>query len=337
MKLQLFFLGIFFSVLSISSQTVKLSIVNPIAKDNSEVWFCRSIDGDPINYIVKYDKEYFSRGEVQKSFSVDSTMFVMIADNLFLPKIRMVVCKDDSVHILVKQDIISHKISVIFAGSNAKGHEAYYNNPLFVGVKIFEIVYSFLGKVQNLDEAIERTEQLKGKLFSPIDSLFSSNQISKEYYQFVKLEAEAEFLNAILSATSTYLMNHDENRWILNISELIKLQIYYCEKYDPFSVKYRNVNYRNENSRRKCLLLSNGTLPKNNIVTNFKLWDANESYCGFAPIEIQERMFATDFIFKQKFGMISDAEAKKKYYKFKGIFPKSVFLKVIESSLTLKN
>lgn len=337
MKLQLIFLCAVLSTFTVVSQNVKLSISNTKATDNSEVWFCRSIDGDPINYVIKYDKEIFKQGNILKSFSIDSTMFIMIADNPFVPKIRMVVCKDDSVHILVNQDTISHKVSVHFTGSNAKGHEIYYNSPLFVGGKTLGIVYPFLGKLRNLDEAIEKTEQLKGKLFSPIDSLFNANQISKEYYQFVKLEADAEFLNAILSATSSLLTDQDEKKCILNKNELIKLQIYYCEKYDPFSAKYRNVNYRNENSRRKCILIADRILTKNGNATNLKLWDTNDSYYNFAPKEIQEGMFATDLIFKQKFGMISDAEAMKNYNKFKGIFPKSVFLPVIESSLTLQN
>lgn len=337
MKLQLVFFSILLSVLSISSQNIKLVISNPIAKDNSEVWFCRSIDGDPINYIVKYDKEYFSRGEVLKSFSVDTTMFVMIADNPFLPKIRLVVCKNDSIHIQVGQDTITHKTVIQFSGNNSKGNENYYTNSLFLGGKTLGVVYPIIKNAISLSQAITQTEQLKARLFAPMDSLFATKDISNAYYQFVKLEGDAEFLNAVLSVTNKFISDAGDDKCKLKENDLKNFQAYYCNKYDPFSDKYRNVNYRDANARFKCVLISNGTLSSKQWSTDLKLWDKDNSHYNYAPKEIQERMFASDLIFRQKFGMISEANSIEQYNHFQHIFPNSTFLPVIKSSIVSQN
>jgi len=320
MKLQLVFFSVFLCVLSLSSQNVKLSISNPNAKDNSEVWFCRSIDGDPINYIVKYDKECFRHGEVVKSFSVDTTMFVMLADNPFLPKIRLVVCKNDSIHIQVDQDTITHRIVIQFSGDNSKGNANYYTNSLFSGGKTLGVVFPIMKNATSLSQAINQTEQLKARLFAPMDSLFANKEISNAYYQFVKLEGDAEFLNAVLSISNKLLSDHEADTCKLKEIDLKNFQAYYCNKYDPFSEKYRNVNYRAANARFKCVLISNGTLPSIQHSTDLKLWDKDNSHYNYASKEIQERMFASDLIFRQKFGMISEANSIEQYNHFQYIY-----------------
>ena len=325
------------SIFSISSQNVRLSITNPKASDNSEVWFCRSIDGDPINYVVKYDKETFKKGVVVKSFSVDTTMFIMIADNPFLPKIRLVVCKNDSIDIQVNQDTITHKTTIHFSGSNSKGNENFYSNSLFLGGKTSKIVYPIIKNAMDLSDAINQTEQLKASLFSPMDSLFKAKEISKEYYQYVKLEGESEFLNAILSITNNFSADSGSEKCSMKERDLKDLQIYYCKKYDPFSDKYRNVNYRNANASIKCVLINNGVLPEKYNLTDLKLWDKENSHYRYASQEIQERLYATDLIFKQKFGMISEVDATEQFNHFRNIFPKSIFLPVIKSSITPQN
>jgi len=59
MKISLFAFCFVLAILKLSAQRVKISISNPIAEDGTEVFFCRSIDGDPANYVVMYDKTVF--------------------------------------------------------------------------------------------------------------------------------------------------------------------------------------------------------------------------------------------------------------------------------------
>jgi len=261
-------------------------------------------------------------------------MFVMIADNPFLPKIRLVVSKNDSIHIQVDQDTITHKTVIQFSGNNSKGNENYYINPLFLGGKMLGVVYPIIKNAISLSQAIVQTEQLKARLFAPMDSLFVKKEISNDYFQFVKLEGDAEFLNAVLSITNKFISDIGDDKCKLKEYDLKKIQTYYCEKYDPFSDKYRNVNYRDANSRFKCVLISNGTLSSKQHLTDLNIWDKDNYHYNYAPKEIQERMFASDLIFRQKFGMISEANAIEQCNHFQYIFPNSIFLPVIKSSIT---
>lgn len=316
----------------INAQDVKISISNPIAKDGTEIFFCRSIDGDPSNYVVKYDKAIFEHGTALKKFNLDSPMFIMItADNPSMPKTRLVVCKGDSIHIQVNQDIIANTTSIRFTGNNSMGSQNYYTNALFLGSKAEDEVLEVLKTTSSLKDAIDKTENLKADLFSPLDSLYRKNEISADYYHYVQLEGDAEFLNAILSISSFMIQNSKNEKFKLQVNTLKDLEKFYCEKYDPFSKKYRNVQYRDANARRKCNLIADGILNKTKPI-NLGLWDNDDTVYNYAPKGIQERMFATDLIFMQKFGMINNSDAEIKYEKLKQAFPNSVFLPVIESS-----
>jgi thiol-disulfide isomerase/thioredoxin len=332
MKISLFAFCFTLTILNLSAQRVKISISNPIAEDGTEVFFCRSIDRDPANYIVMYDKTVFKQGNAIKTFDIDSAMFIMIADNPFMPKTRLVVCKGDSIHIQVMQDTIENTKRLYFTGANFKGCQNYYSNPLFLGSKTTSEVHEVLKTATDIKDAIDKTQKLKAELISPMDSLFLQKEISFDYYNYVKLEGDAEFLNAILSVASTISQNFENEKIKLRKSALTDLQKYYCEKYDPFSAKYRNVNYRTANSRRKCHLIADGILLNKSNPANLGLWDKKDSDYNYAPKDIQERMFASDLIFNQKFGMINEANAKKEYQRLKRAFPNSVFLPVIESS-----
>ncbi|HEY5462606.1 MAG TPA: redoxin family protein [Hanamia sp.] len=314
-----------------AQQNVKISITNPIAKDGTEIFFCRSINGDPSNYVVMYDKAIFEHGNALKTFKINSPMFIMIADNPFMPKIRLVVCKGDSIHIQVNQDTVANTTSIRFAGNNSMGCQNYYNNALFLGSKTSDQVNDVLKTTTNLKDAIDKTENLKVDLFSSMDSLYSKNEISADYYHYVKLEGDAEFLNAVLRIAFFMIQNSKNEKFKLPVNALKALEKFYCEKYDPFSEKYRNVNYRNANARRKCNLIADGVLNKTKLIY-LGLWDNDDTVYHYAPKGIQERMFATELIFMQKFGMINNSDAEKKYEKLKQAFPNSIFLPVIESS-----
>lgn len=334
MKKLLTFCLFFSSISLLHAQDVKITITNLIAANGTETWFCRSIDGNPENYVVKYDKAVFENGSLSKSFYIDTTMFIMIADNPYVPKIRLVVCKGDSVNINIKSDTISHVTKVSFAGNNADGHENYYNNSLFLAGKTQAEVYEMLKTCINYEDAIYKLEQLKANLFKSMDSLFSLKKITGDYYNYVKLEGDIEFLSSIYNITSTAIYKYDQDRdsFKFKKKEFTQLQKWYFEKYDPFSENYRYTNYRRTASMQKCSLIANRTLSVKTQSYNLNLWDNTNIAYNYAPIEIQEKMFASELIFKQKFGMISDQDTKNGYKRLKAAFPNSVFLPVIEQS-----
>lgn len=338
MKKLLTFYLFFFSISQLYAQDVKITITNPIAADGTETWFCRSVDGNPENYVVMYDKAFFENGNLFKSFYIDTTMFIMIANNPYVPKIRMVISKGDSVHINVDTDTDSHITKVSFAGNNADGHENYYNNSLFLAGKTEGEVYKTLTTCINYTDAAYKLEQLKADLFKPMHSLFTLKKLTGDYYNYVKLEGDIQFLSSIYNITSTAIYNydHDKDRFKLKKNDFIQLQKWYFEKYDPFSENYRYNNYRSTASRQKCNLIANRTLSTKTQSNNLNLWDTNTVTYNYAPIEIQEKMFASELIFKQKFGMISDEDAKTGYERLKAAFSNSVFLPVIEQSFNSK-
>lgn len=335
MKYLILFSVLLFGALPSQAQNVKVNIHNPIAKDGTEIWFCRSIDGDPAHYVVMYDKVIFKGGKASKSFSVDTTMFIMLANNPYLPKTRFVISKGDVINVNVDQDTILHTQKIAFAGNNASGHEEYYNSPLYLGTKLNIKVKEVITGCTDFKEAVEKLEQLKKNLFSPMDSLYSTHKITKSYYEYVRLEGDAEFSYSVYSITDGNKYN--TNKFQLVESELSGIKQMFLSKYDAFSAPYRNINYRNNIARQRGSAIADGTIKGNYPLYNLKLWDKKQVSNNYIPVAIQEGMFATDLIYKQKFGMISQEEAEKDAERFKRVFPNSVFLPVIQSTFPEKS
>ncbi|WP_159478375.1 TlpA disulfide reductase family protein [Dyadobacter sp. 3J3] len=323
-----------FSLFSLG-QNVTIRIINPNAKDGTEILYCRSIDGDPIHYALFYDSSVFENGISSKSFDIDSTMFIMVANNPYTPKIRLVIEKGDSINIVIRQDTVMHSMELSFKGKNHAGLYNYFKNSLFLGGKTNNEVYNTLTHSENLSRAIESLEELKDGLFKPMDSLFVLREISKEYYKFVKLEAESEFLAAVLniSGTAEHRYDADKDKFKLSKEDFVSLQRIFCEKYDPFSKRYRNVNYRSANAKKKCRLIEKGTIVSKSQVSNLKLWEQKDQAYNFAPVEIQEQMFSSDLISELKFGTINFSEATNRYERLKKAFPASVFVPVVKTIL----
>ncbi len=319
------------------AQNVDISIFNKDALNGSEITYGRSLDGKPIHYLEMIDKTAFYNGVAHIPLNIDSTMLILIGPSPYMPKLRLVVCPGDTVLLQVDHDSISKKTILVFNGNNAKGSEVYYTSNLFLGSRLETDVYHMLKNANNLNDAIIKAEQLRTNLFFPMDSLLKLKMISDNYYKFVKLEAEAEFMNAIIDVAGLTDFRYETEKKNIKLSkeDLRELQKEYCEKYDPFSSKYKNTWYRPSNARSKCKLIQNGIIAPT-LQTNLGLWKDKDIVYNYAPPDIQEQMFATHSIFSMKIGLSSLPQLQLDYEKFKNVFPKSVFLQAFENLLSEK-
>ena len=332
MKYILSQLFIILAITTSMAQEAKVVIEDPLAKDGTELWFSRPIDTNPVHFIFKYDKEIFNNRRVLKSISVTSPLIIASYE----PNVNMIICQGDSIHFLITKDALTHKVIPVFSGSNSKGNQYFNSIPLFSSVSaIMHLVLPIVKNASNFEDAVNRTTCLKKKLFYPMDSLLQLHEISNDYYQHAKLIGDDNFLCAIIHVCYNNLLeNYQQDSIALHKEDIRKLIVYYCQRYNPWSEKYKNVD-NVLNSEYLCRFIAEGLLSPLNSIHNLHLWNNLDTIYNLAPVDHQERIFAKELILKQKFGMISQADAQKDYIRFEKVFANSAFLPAIEASLSM--
>ncbi len=320
----------------LNAQSANLSATINNTKDSSEIWFCRSIDGKPINYCGMYDKAIVHNGGFNKSIDVADVSIVTIVSDKYLPKISIICEKNDSVRLRIVQNR-NETYDVQFDGNNAEGQIFFYQSPVFHNYLLTPILAAITDEMQKKDLSftltINRLDSIKQKLFSIADTLYLTKKISAPFYKIIKLQSDMQFLSSLESCIQNSLGKLSLNAkpsYLTKVESLMtQLQKFYYEKYDPFSLVYNDVeqNLRLINCKNKCRLVASGIfLGKKNDIG---LWErSSEKSYSFAPIELQHRMMAINLSFncfynragKQNLEDIADFQL------FKTKFPNSPYI-----------
>lgn len=325
-----------FACQSAYSQNVNIRGTVPTAKDSTEIWFSRSIDGHPSNFCFMYDNAIVHNKAFTKSFNISQTNIITITPNKYVPKVYLICSPGDEIKLEYSQNI-NHQLSVEYRGNNAQGQKILNASPVFSIPLIRNLLDSLL--LLNQDEQstppeiLEQLENQKITLLQPISDLLAKKKITKSFYKLAILEANAKFLCALDNLISGYLLNKS----ILNVSKklteanLLAIQKFLYVKYDPFLDEYQNVSgdLAFLNCESKCKLIEKGILQGNR--TDWGLWiKPYKKSNSFAPIAIQHNMLAMDLVFNRKF---KDQDIKidsLSFIVFKEKFPKSPFIPVLE-------
>lgn len=289
----------------LNAQNVNLLGYIDGAKDSSEIWFCRSIDGNPINYCGMYDRVVIKNKRFEKVMYVTNTSIINIMPSEYSPKISIICEKGDLIKLGVVQ-VGSYSYDIKFEGSNSEGQKFFYQSPLFHNYQLIPILSIIIeGLLKNdlsLNASINKLDSFKNKLFSTADTLHVNKKISMAFYKLIKLQSESHFLSSLESSIQNSLDKLSLSGRNIYFSKaqliLIGLQRFYYEKYNPFTPIYNNIDQslRIINCQNKCRLIEKGVLVSKKI--DIGLWVRyNEQSYSFAPIELQHRMMAINLSF----------------------------------------
>ena len=336
-KIILFFHLVLFADF-IQAQNVNLKGCFFGINDSSVIWFCKSIDDNPLNYCGMFDRAMVHNNSFEKNFYVLNTSLIIVAPNEQTPKISLICGKEDSIKVSVMRHS-DNSFDVKFEGSNAEGESFFYQSVLFH-------TYLLTPVLSTITEAVLRNEypvitgvykfdSVVKKLFSTADTLFQHNKISYSFFELIKKQSEANFLFALKSSIQNSLdkINVNDKNDCFDKAQLKaeELQKIYYKRYDPYSSVYNNTdqNLRMGNCQDKCRLIEKGILSgkKNDI----GLWSrANEKCYSFAPIELQHRMMAINLSFNGFYVSKSKSKSDSADFEiFKLKFPDSPYLSVL--------
>ncbi len=315
----------------IYSQNVKIYGFLPNAKDSSEVWFSRPINGIPEDYCFMYDHTLLLNNRFEKFITVKNTNVITISPNKYIPKVYLICSKGDSITLSFTQRD-SKVIEVSFKGSNSDGHKILNQSTLFNIPKLVSLMDSLFLENTTAKKTFKQLEKVKASLFKPIDSLYSLSKISVSFYRSIKALSDAKFLFVVDALTKKYIGDKSANQQLLklNESELVELQHLAYKKYDPFLPQYNNIDgdFSSINNENKCKLIEKGVLEGKK--TDIGLWvQSSKLSYSYAPIELQNRMMALDIVFNRHFMEKDIRSDSLNFVLFKSKFPNSSFIKII--------
>lgn len=320
-----------FSLL-IFSQNVKIYGFIPNAKDSSEIWFSRPINGIPEDYCFMYDHTLLLNSRFEKLITLKNTNVITISPNKYIPKVYLICSKGDIINLIFTEKD-NKVIEVSFKGSNSDGHKILNQSTLFNIPKLLNLMDSSFLYNSTAKDVFNQLEKVKDSLFKPIDSLYSLSKIAVSFYRTIKALGDAKYLFIVDALTKKYIGNKSVNHQLfkLNDSELIELQRLVYKKYDPFLPQYNNIDgdFSSINNENKCKLIAKGVLEGNK--TDIGLWvqPAKLSY-SYAPIDLQKNMMALDLVFNRHFMEKDIRSDSLNFVLFKSKFPNSSFIKVID-------
>lgn len=328
----LLYFVLFFSSYSSAQQAVIIG-KNTNAKDGTEVWFYQSIDGDPANQAFMYEKAVFQNGTFKKSLPINSPMMVMINNNPYIPKLRLILTPGDSLHINITQTGAKNQPVVSFEGNNAKGQQYFLSSDLYNKAYIIEQkIAQILAEAKGNDRLILSLEQFKNTLLAELSTLKENKACSEDFCKQAMREIEAKFLLTVSNVISNRNQPHIKDHYQIKLSDIQIQQLYkyLFTKYDPFSEQYRDVFIitRTENAVEKCRLIDKGIL-EGTARNTLGLWTGGDKVRDAAPAELQEKMLATNLLFDVNFQTKSNEEIVNAYLRFKEAFPASPYNKIL--------
>ncbi len=325
---------IYFCILSCSDKSKKSSNTDiignvPHANDSSFVVFHKFLDSDATSYFRNYDSVPITDGYFKKTFKSPSTNVIVLASNEVIPSIHLIFDGKGKIGMQIKRSVPYFDVN--FTGNNAMGHDLIFNSSLFRVIHLTSVLNRALGPNADSPQAvIARTEEILDSLVYPFYDLLKREQITPEFHERVRTQAEGKMLSAV-SSIMTHAYNYPKTSTLKRV-DIDKVLEYFFMKYDPFSERYRfNVGInRIVNAENKCRLIARGLLPGER--KELDIWDDKSIQNAYAPIELQEKMMATQLILSRKYEENPICEDLRRFEKFRKTFPESEYNDVLQAT-----
>ena len=329
-------LGLCFLLLALScsqntkkTREVRISGTVLNARDSSYVAFDRFLGTDATSYFIGYDSVPIIDGHFKKAFaSSDSTSVIVLASSDLTPSIHLICDGDGEIGMTIQRSV--PYFDVTFTGKNAKGHELIFDSSLLRVIDLVRFLDQSIGKgVDSPQTVIQVTERVLDSLFDPFDDLLKIEEITPTFHNRVKIQEEAKMLGAV-HHIMTHAYRHPKTS-ALKKEDIDTVLRHFFTKYDPFSERYRfnlGIN-RTLNAENKCRLIARGLLPGSR--QDLGLWPDRFSHNAFAPVELQEKMLATQLILSRDYEENPVCEDLQRFHKFKKVFPESAYNTVFQA------
>lgn len=301
------------------------------ARDSSYVAFDRFLVTDATSYFIGYDSVPIIDGHFKKAFaSSDSTNVIVLASSDLTPSIHLICDGDGEIGMTIQRSV--PYFDVTFTGKNAKGHDLIFDSSLFRVIDLVSFLDQSIGKgVDSPQTVIQVTEHVLDSLFAPFDDLLKKEEITPSFHNRVKIQAEGKMLGAVY-----HIMAHAyryPKTSALKKDAIDTVLTHFFKKYDPFSERYRftlGIN-RTLNAENKCRLIARGLLPGSG--EELGIWPDKFEQNAYAPVELQEKMMATQLILSRDYEENPVCEDLQRFHKFKKIFPESAYNTVFQARL----
>lgn len=306
------------------SQNIQLEFFFENVKDSTKISFNKPIDSNYKNYFYNCEVGFTDNNYLKKTLNLDESGVIMINPGMSTPKIYLILSKGNKIKINLKRDNNNFKIK--FEGDNAEGLDELYNSPYLTHKKLALIIGDLIPESKNNTDIIEKIEKIKIKSLTTFNKLLAEKKISVNFYKTLKLQVDLLFLETTYDIIAFYT-NEVENfkKQKNSIEELNKVIFELDRKYNAFDEKYKYCDGITKSSavEKKCNFINK------NILTGTKhdigLWDLEQQQYNYAPLKSQEILMANNI------SMAGFEAANCTYEQFKKIFPKSLYLKKLNS------
>ncbi|MFD0798016.1 TlpA family protein disulfide reductase [Maribacter chungangensis] len=302
---------------------IKITGLVTTASDSSYVKFHRFLNTDATSHFRGYDSVPTINGKFEKTFdSPETTNVIVLASNEHIPSIHIICDGDSEIGVTIERSIPYFDIT--FTGKNAKGHDLIFDSSLLRVIHLVNVLDESIGQgVDSPAKVITTTERVLDSLFAPFDKLLIKERITTTFHKRVQIQAEGKMLHAI-----HHIIDHAyryPKTSALSKAAKDKILKYFFTKYDPFSDRYRynlGIN-RTINAENKCRLIGRGLLSGKKL--GLDIWGNKYQEYDYAPMELQEKMMATQIILSRTHEEKPICEDLELFYKFKKTFPESAY------------
>jgi len=332
-KIPFLFAVIFLFVISCSEyaiRTPEMHIIGnvPHARDSSFVVFDRFSESDASNHFLRYDSVPIVDGFFKKDINCSGSGVIVLASSEAIPSIHLICDGGGEIQMTIKRSL--PYFDVTFIGKNAMGHDLIFDSSL---LRVIHLTNLLNGAIEKGTDSplivIQHTERILDSLISPFDDLLKSELITPTFHHRLKTQAEGKMLSAV-----HYTMAHAyryPKASALNKEAIDTILAHFFNKYDPFSNRYRfnlGIN-RTVNAEEKCRLIARGMLTGSR--EELGIWPSTLAQNSYAPVELQEKMLATQLILSRNHEENSICEDFKRFQKFKNTFPKSAYNSMLQT------
>lgn len=227
--------------------------------------------------------------------------------------LRLICNNDDEIRLTIKGEGQTKQIS--FSGNNAEGHEMI--NSSYDFKKMYIPIGELIASTRDSKEILQGVNNQELKTKELLNSLLSQNKISKSFYDFSISYAETNRL-ALCSINLTDYLAVEDSIVVSDVRESIRVL---DTKYDAFDIKYKNIKTGNHyhNIMNKCSFIEQKIIKGE--YNDYGLWSKEDSKYNYAPKDLQE------FVCFKK--IIQNDFDVPLYFKYKKVFPKGVYLEIL--------
>lgn len=324
----LLFLGISCADRQRESSEIRISGTVPHANDSSFVAFDRYFEENTTNQFPNYDSVPIIDGHFQKTFGSSGTTVISLASSEAIPSIHLICDGDEDIGLTIKRS--PTYFDVTFTGKNAKGHDLIFESSLFRIVVLTLMLDDAMEQgVDSPQTMIGLAEGILDSLVAPFDDLLKKDLITSTFYDRVKTQTESKMLGAV-----HHVMAHAyryPNTSTLQKDAIDTVLVHFFTKFDPFSERYLFDlgGNRAKNAEDKCRLIARGLLSGNR--EELGIWPPKFEHNAFAPVELQEKIMASQLIFSRMYEENPVCEDFQRYRKFKRAFPESAYNAVLQA------